>query len=149
MRINEVLSLNEGVIDFVQRKLGLRWGQVGDVVKGSVVAEYLDSQGDTIDSDKYIDSKFKLINITAAEAEKYREISDLSGWPGNTPPEKVKGWGIDDYKMNRIRRNDVTYQSLMKHTPVVSRRGFIINGNHRIARAIELGMDPIPVLKEL
>jgi ParB-like chromosome segregation protein Spo0J len=37
----------------------------------------------------------------------------------------------------------------MKHIPVVSKRGFIINGNHRIARAIELGIDPIPVLKEI
>ena len=37
----------------------------------------------------------------------------------------------------------------MKHTPVVSHRGFIINGNHRIARALEMGIDPIPILKEL
>jgi len=142
-------ELSEGLIDFVQRKLGLKWGQAGDVIKGSVVAEYLDSQGDTIDSDKYINSKFKLMNINGDEAEKYREISDRSGWPSNTPYEKIKDWGIDDYKMNRIRRNDVTYQSLMKHIPVVSKRGFIINGNHRIARAIELGIDPIPVLKEI
>ena len=142
-------ELSEGLIDFVQRKLGLKWGQAGDVIKGSVVAEYLDSQGDTIDSDKYINSKFKLMNINSDEAAKYREISDRSGWPSNTPYEKIKDWGIDDYKMNRIRRNDVTYQSLMKHIPVVSKRGFIINGNHRIARAIELGIDPIPVLKEI
>jgi len=142
-------ELSEGLIDFVQRKLGLKWGQAGDVIKGSVVAEYLDSQGDTIDSDKYINSKFKLMNISDDEAAKYREISDRSGWPSTTPYEKIKDWGIDDYKMNRIRRNDVTYQSLMKHIPVVSKRGFIINGNHRIARAIELGIDPIPVLKEI
>jgi len=142
-------ELSEGLIDFVQRKLGLKWGQEGDVIKGSVVAEYLDSQGDTVDSDKYINSKFKLMNISHDEAAKYREISDRSGWPSNTPYEKIKDWGIDDYKMNRIRRNDVTYQSLMKHIPVVSKRGFIINGNHRIARAIELGIDPIPVLKEI
>jgi hypothetical protein len=102
-----------------------------------------------MDTDRYINSKFKLINITANEAEKYREISDLNGWPSDTPLEKVKGWGIDNYKMDRIRKNDVTYQSLMKHTPVVSHRGFIINGNHRVARALEMGIDPIPILKEL
>jgi len=146
---NKALSLNEGFIDFIQRKLGFKWGKIGDVVKGSIVAEYLDSQDDTMDPDRYINSKFKLINITTNEAEKYREISDLTGWPGDTLPEKVKGWGIEDYKMDRIRKNDVTYQSLMKRTPVVSRRGFIINGNHRIARALEMGMDPIPILKEL
>jgi hypothetical protein len=139
----------EGLIDYAQRKLGLKWGKIGDVVNGSVVAEYLDSQDDSMDTDRYINSKFKLINITANEAEKYREISDLNGWPSDTPLEKVKGWGIDDYKMDRIRKNDVTYQSLMKHTPVVSSRGFIINGNHRVARALEMGIDPIPILKEL
>lgn len=139
----------EGLIDYAQRKLGLKWGKIGDVVKGSVVAEYLDSQDDSMDTDRYINSKFKLINITANEAEKYREISDLNGWPSDTPLEKVKGWGIDNYKMDRIRKNDVTYQSLMKHTPVVSSRGFIINGNHRVARALEMGIDPIPILKEL
>jgi len=139
----------EGLIDYAQRKLGLKWGKIGDVVNGSVVAEYLDSQDDSMDTDRYINSKFKLINITANEAEKYREISDLNGWPSDTPLEKVKGWGIDNYKMDRIRKNDVTYQSLMKHTPVVSHRGFIINGNHRVARALEMGIDPIPILKEL
>jgi len=149
MRINEVLPLNEGLIDFAKRKLGYKWGQVGDVVRGSVVAEYLDSQGDTVDADRYVNSKFKLVNITAAEAKQYRIISDRSGWPSDIPDEKVRDWNIDDYKMNRMRRQTVTYQSLMNHIPVVSRRGFIINGNHRIARAIELGMDTIPVLKEL
>jgi hypothetical protein len=139
----------EGFIDYAQRKLGLKWGKIGDVVKGSVVAEYLNNQNDSMDTARYNKSKFKLVNITANEAEKYREISDLTGWPSDTPIEKVKGWNIDDHKMNRIRKNNVTYQSLMKYTPVVSLRGFIINGNHRIARAIELGMDTIPVLKEL
>ena len=145
----EKQGVAEGLIDYAQRKLGLKWGKIGDVVNGSVVAKYLDSQDDSMEPARYINSKFKLINITANEAEKYREISDLTGWPSDTPLEKVKGWGIDDYKMDRIRKNDVTYQSLMKHTPVVSHRGFIINGNHRIARALEMGIDPIPILKEL
>lgn len=132
MKINEIIT---------ESMFGFSWKNIGDIVRGTVVAEYLSNQ-------MYLDEqnkkdipkhKYRLIIITAAQAAQYREFSD----------KEAAREIIDFDKMDRARSREINYQSLVKTPPVVAKDGFIIDGNHRIQRAIELGMNSIPVLKQL
>jgi hypothetical protein len=51
--------------------------------------------------------------------------------------------------MDQARARNVTYQSLTQTPPVLAKDGFIIDGNHRVQRAIELGLTSIPVLQQI
>jgi hypothetical protein len=139
MRAHEILS--EGLLDFLKRKLGVAWGKAGDVVKGSVVAEFLSIN--TYHSDSTLsqvkDSKFQLNNIDLATAKKYRLFTD----------QNASHDVIDSNKMDAARARKITYDSLVKNPPVVDRDGFIWDGNHRMQRAIELELAKIPVLIQI
>jgi hypothetical protein len=155
MRAREFISEGQGLLDFIRRvikKGAARW-KVGDVVSGKVVAEYLDKEDDMWPDviDQVSNKTYKLVDITLGDAAKFREIVDRNeAWQGSSKPyEEVKGMGLDDVKMKNIRVKQVTYDSLMKTPPVISKRGFIVNGNHRLERAIELGLKSIPVLMEI
>jgi hypothetical protein len=139
MRAKEFII--EGVLDFVKRTLGFTWGKAGDVVRGSVVAAYLEDH--TLHSESRLapirNSKFKLINIGQAEAKQFRDFTD-----GNVGMDV-----IDADKMDRVQEYNITYNSLVQNPPVVDRDGFIWDGNHRTQRAIELKLPQIPVLKQI
>lgn len=145
MKINELLT--EGIIDFIKRHTGFAWGKHGDIVRGSVVADYLSNN--TMHGQKVLDQfskhKFTLTDITPQTARNYRGFTDKNAeWFPDT-----EGTVIDPYKMTRTRQMQLTYDSLVKSPPVLDRDGFVWDGNHRLQRAIELKLPKIPVLIEL
>lgn len=132
-------NIAEGIIDFVKRNLGFAWGRPGDVVRGNVVADYLENN--TYHSESMLEkvrrSKFQLKNIDTETAKRYRSFTD----------QNVGGNDVlDADKMDRTRARKITYDTLVKNPPVLDRDGFIWDGNHRIQRAIELELPSIPVL---
>jgi len=138
--VAEGRKLQEGIIDFVKRLTGFAWGKTGDVVRGSVVADYLGKNSYHSDEklEKVKRNKFKLQNIDLQTAEKYRTFTD----------QNADNDIIDVDKMDRARDRTITYNSLIKNPPVLDRDGFVWDGNHRLQRAIELELDQIPVLMQ-
>lgn len=130
----------EGIIDFVKRSLGFAWGQPGDIVRGRVVADYLEKNTYHSESklEKVRRSQFQLKNINTETAKQYRSFTD----------QNADGDVLDVDKMDRARARKITYDSLVKNPPVLDRDGFIWDGNHRIQQAIELGLPSIPVLMQ-
>jgi len=137
----KLIDLNEGLIDWISRKLGMSWGQVGDKVRGSVVAEYLSHQTwfkeETLN--RIRKSSFQLINIDLDTAKRFRGLTDA----------EASSEVIDPDKQQRMRRRKLTHDSLVKNPPVVDQDGFIWDGNHRIDRAIKIGLEQIPVLIQI
>ena len=146
MRANEIL--NEGFIDFVSKVLGLSWGKEGDVVRGSVVAEYLENNAYITSKkfDRVSKSKYRLTIITPEEARDFRNYSDQNYRGGKSLPDDSI---LDVDKMDAARYWKLTFDSLMKNPPVVGKDGFIDDGNHRLERAIELNLPKIPVLRQI
>ena len=136
MRAQEFIP--EGIIDFVKRSLGFAWGRPGDVVRGRVVADYLENNTHHSEStlEKVRRSQFQLKNINTETAKQYRSFTD----------QNASGDVLDVDKMDRARARKITYDSLVKNPPVLDRDGFIWDGNHRIQQAIESGLSSIPVL---
>lgn len=141
MRAKEILS--EGLIDFIKRKSGFSWGKIGDVVRGSTVAEYLShhTYHNTETLNHIKNSKYKLLNINPAQALEARKFTDDNS--DSFEPT------IDPFKMDNARYRNITPESLVKNPPVLDRDKFIWDGNHRIERALELKLPLIPVLMEI
>lgn len=139
-QIKESEGVAEGIIDFVKRSLGFAWGQPGDIVRGRVVADYLEKNTYHSESklEKVRRSQFQLKNINTETAKQYRSFTD----------QNADGDVLDVDKMDRARARKITYDSLVKNPPVLDRDGFIWDGNHRIQQAIELGLPSIPVLMQ-
>jgi hypothetical protein len=133
--------INEGLLDWISRKLGMAWGSVGDTVRGSVVADYLEDRTYHTESNlqRIRKSKFQLTNLDLTTAMKYRKFTD-SNYGGSV---------IDIDKLDNIRNAHLTYDSLVKSPPVLDRDGFVWDGNHRLERAIELRLPQIPVLLQV
>lgn len=138
----EVEQIDEGVVDSIKRATGFAMpSKHGDTVRGSVVAKYLEDNSFLSPStlDKVEKNKYKLHHIDLETAKRHRDLTN----------KKVAFVGrdvIDSEKMDHIRKKHVTYDSLVKHPPVIHHDGTILDGNHRIQRAIELKHSKIPVL---
>lgn len=134
-------SLEEGLVDWVSRKLGFSWGKIGDRVKGSVVADYLSSQ--TLFSEntlkKLASHTYELKLIDSEQAKKYRNFSD----------SEAERDILDVDKLDRARQRKITQDTMIKYPPVLDVDGYIWDGNHRIERAVEIGMEKIPVLMQV
>lgn len=138
----EVEQIDEGVIDSIKRATGFSMpSKHGDTVRGSVVADYLEDN--TAHSPKTLDkvrkTKYKLHHIDLETAKRHRDYTNKKVGTGGRDI-------IDVDKMDSIRRKNVTHDSLVKHPPVIHHDGTILDGNHRIQRAIELKHSKIPVL---
>lgn len=134
-------SLEEGLVDWVSRKLGFSWGKIGDRVKGSVVADYLSSQ--TLFSEntlkKLASHTYELKLIDSEQAKKYRNFSD----------SEAERAILDVDKLDQARQRKITQDTMIKYPPVLDLDGYIWDGNHRIERAVEMGMEKIPVLMQV
>jgi hypothetical protein len=138
----EVEQIDEGVIDSIKRATGFAMpSKHGDTVRGGVVADYLsDNTGHSTKTLEEVGkSKYKLHHIDLETAKRHRDFTNKKVGIGGRDI-------IDVDKIERIRRRKVTYDSLVKHPPVIHHDGTILDGNHRIQRAIELKHPKIPVL---
>lgn len=130
---------------WIGQQLGLSWSKEGDTVRGSAVLNYLERITDVTWSNKAIkeikNSRWRLTVIDAAKAKQFRDYTDSTS--------HVKGHQIDPDQWQRIKNANLTYDSLMKKPPVVLKTGKILDGNHRLERAVEMGLDKIPVLIQL
>jgi len=136
MRASEFII--EGLGHWINDKLGKgSWNKPGDVVSGRTVSHYLDSigiggLGPTLERYDYV---LKDIDIDAAR--KYRGITD----------KELKTSAIDQMSLAGVK--DVSYESLLKKPAVLLASGQILDGNHRIERAIKAKLTRIPVLVQV
>jgi ParB-like chromosome segregation protein Spo0J len=70
-------------------------------------------------------------------AKKFRGITD----------KELKISAIDQISLAGVK--DVSYESLLKKPPVLLASGQILDGNHRIERAIKAKLPRIPVLVQV
>jgi hypothetical protein len=84
-------------------------------------------------------SQFENVDIDLATAVRYRKITD----------ENLGYSVLDQDHLAQVRSYHITYHSLTEHRPLVDREGFVWDGNHRLTRAIELGMSVIPVRRQV
>lgn len=136
MRLDEIVSVS----NWISRKLGNRWEKIGDVVKGTTVSDYLDRDGLRPHDEDYEESKYKLIEIDLPTARNLRQTTDEPWQPFGV---------LDSEKLARVREYNITYDSLLKNPPVITKDGFVLDGNHRLERAIELKLPKIPVLLQI
>jgi len=134
-------QFNEGLTHLISRHLGHSWGKIGDKVKGSAVHDYMRKNVfmDKERADHIKNSKFELQHVSLEDAKKHRKFTDEHDETSVIHPDK----------MNRTRKMNISHDSLLKHPPVLHHDGYIDDGNHRMQRAIELGMSHIPVLRQV
>lgn len=136
MRAGEFIIEDLG--NWINDKLGKgTWSKPGDVVSGRTVSRYLDnigigSLGPNLERYDYV-----LKNIDLDTAKKFRGITD----------KELKISAIDQMSLAGVK--DVSYESLLKKPPVLSASGQILDGNHRIERAIKAKLPRIPVLVQV
>jgi len=136
----EEVELSENFLGKIKGALGLGWNKIGDTVRGSVILDYLDSNDfyASQNLEKRIkSSKFKLIELDLETAKKYA---------GRTAKKANVSSMIDPDKEMHSRQWKLTRDSLIKSPPVLMSDGDILDGNHRIDRAIKLKLPKIPVL---
>jgi hypothetical protein len=139
-KYNAAASTNENFLGKIKGALGFGWNKIGDTVRGSVILDYLDSNDfyASQNLEKRIkSSKFKLIELDLETAKKYA---------GHTAKKANVRSMIDPDKEMHSRQWKLTHNSLIKSPPVLMSDGDILDGNHRIDRAIKLELPKIPVL---
>lgn len=140
-----VQTLSEGGMqqlkDWFMRKLRMRWGKIGDKVRGEVVGDYLLNHtyfhGETIE--ELAEHTYMLKVIDPETARQYRNFSE----------KHATGQIYDEWKIEKARARNITLDSLIKHPPVVDADGYIWDGNHRVERAMELDLPQIPILMQV
>ena len=140
---------------FLKRKLGTSWGEMGDIVRGTAVIDYLQDNSYFTDESlkEFRRSKFKLKYISIEDAKKHRQFTIKHAGPGTE---------IDPWKMDRLRgskdhglrhnpkvKGKFNFETMIEYPPVIEKHGFILDGNHRTQWAIEEGLPEIPVLMEM
>ena len=131
--------LIEGLGNWINDKLGRGTrSKPGDVVSGKSVSNYLDSiditggLGTNLEQYKYV-----LKDIDYKTARKFRRTTD-----------KELGTGaVTSYSLGNVK--NVSYESLLEKPPVLLATGQVLDGNHRLERAIQAKLPRIPVLVQV
>ena len=129
----------EGLGNWITDKLGKgSWTKPGDVVSGKTVSNYLSSidntggLGSTLERSNYV-----LKDIDYATAKKYRRITD----------KELRTGAVTTYSLGNVK--NVSYESLLEKPPVILASGQVLDGNHRLERAIQAKLPRIPVLVQV
>ena len=137
MRATEFIA--EGLGNWISNKLGKgSWSKPGDVVSGKTISRYLDSidltGGLGTDLERY---DYQLKDIDYATARKYRRTTN----------KELGVNAVTQYSLGNVK--NVSYASLLAKPPVLLASGQVLDGNHRLERAIQAKLPRIPVLVQV
>ena len=137
MRAQEFII--EGLGNWVKNKLGKgTWGKPGDIVSGKTVSNYLNSiEGMGSLGAELEQYNYELKDIDYTTARKYRRITN----------KELETNPVNQYNLSGVK--NVSYESLLKKPPILLASGQVLDGNHRLERAIQAKLPRIPVLVQI